>query len=81
MLSSIENFRISVAFASPCEAGEGAAKPRGLEAGVVDPKCPGRRGRRAKRSEARRVRGAATRENALAPHPRPLPASRGEGIG
>ncbi len=33
--------------ASPRGAGEGAAKPRGGLAGVVDPKCPGLRGRRA----------------------------------
>ncbi len=31
--------------------------------------------------EARRVRGSAMRERALAPHPSPLPAARGEGIG
>jgi hypothetical protein len=31
--------------------------------------------------EARRVRGLAVRESSAAPHPDPLPASRGEGIG
>ena len=36
-------------FASPRAAGEGAAKPRGLEAGVLVPKCLRLRGRRAKR--------------------------------
>ena len=78
MLGGIESLRASGIFASPREAGEGAAKPRGWGQGVKDPKCLRLRGRRAKRGG----RGARPCERAHLPlSPTLSPLSRGEGIG
>jgi hypothetical protein len=65
----------------PClsQTGEGAAKPRGLEAGVAGTKCPGRRGRRRLRRRVRvRLRSVDLEPLLFLPRrpplPKPLPA-------